>query len=630
LKLLLLFDKTMLHICCSRNLQENAGPLAEDYFGNAYLDSLREVYYDDNAHNIYPEDDCDFVGRYDILVNGQLNSFQETSTEEADVDSEVSSPSFANDALVLMLRNALNKNSKFSSFNEDKTKVHVHVVDENPIDTNFNSENFQYVYPTPAVVSEEEMNSIEEESNNDQGKDKKQDDDHCTYANTEFSSSSCSTMDTLCVATKPTKSSSDVDSSEEHSKENIPLLVTKDVTVTGELSTKQPNFNIDFFPVHQAAPPIQMVVFKRLAPRSTRKGKIAKQMSSNSSRKSANAPISRQLRGRRMKKSSNQPIHICLYEAVKRHESAVPVLRKKTKALLHDSVHLRLYNQSKKRQEEEKRQRQLTKDQDSQNKALLQNTLLTRPPNAVHLRLYSKSEQFQQEGKEIRMRIVDNHSGKRKKTTGNLIIRPNPTQLRLYKHTTKSQIYSLKALEEGLTDISKELLPRRTNIGPSPTQLRLYEQSKKLQQEGKQRRNNAVNKVGNTTPPQVSGSIGGPTPTQIRLYNKSKHLQEEGKRRRKRSEEKIKALNSSKAFIVSQNSRPSGAHTHRYRRSREKCVDGRQHRMQVSARIPTSLPQPPFQRKYSSRFHELRIKRDSKRSHLQGMLKVVTKQFSSK
>jgi len=289
-----------------------------------------------------------------------------------------------------------------------------------------------------------------------------------------------------------------------------------------------------------------------------------------------------------------------------------------------------LYNQSKKRQEEEKRQRQLTKDQDSQNKALLQNTLLTRPPNAVHLRLYSKSEQFQQEGKEIRMRIVDNHSGKRKKTTGNLIIRPNPTQLRLYKHTTKSQIYSLKALEEGLTDISKELLPRRTNIGPSPTQLRLYEQSKKLQQEGKQRRNNAVNKVGNTTPPQVSGSIGGPTPTQIRLYNKSKHLQEEGKRRRKRSEEKIKALNSSKAFIVSQNSRPSGAHTHRYRRSREKCVDGRQHRMQVSARIPTSLPQPPFQRKYSSRFHELRIKRDSKRSHLQGMLKVVTKQFSSK
>jgi hypothetical protein len=407
----------------------------------------------------------------------------------------------------------------------------------------------------------------------------------------------------------------------------------KDVKVTGELSRKQPNFNIpDFFPVHQVVHPIPMIVFKRseasharkparedrksfpsantimsdltsvykrrkqrkVAPRPTRKGKIAKKMSSNSSRKSANASISRQLGGRRMKKSSNQPIHIRLYEAAKRQQSAVPVLRKKTKALLHDSVHLRLYNQSKKLQSAVKKGpkkeigRPVSRKQNTRapppNSAhlrlynqskKLQDKAKTGPgkesaervsrknktkaspsPNSAHLRLYNQSKKLQEEGKRRRqlnkdqdsqhkalvqkdavkqlLRNVNKQSGQRKKTTSD----PNETHLRLYNYATKSQIYSLKTLEEGLTDTSKDLQPCRTNIGPSPTQLRLYEQSKKLQQEGKQRRNNAVNKVGNN--PRL---IGGPIPTQIRLYNKSKHLQEEGKRRRTRPEEKIKASN---------------------------------------------------------------------------------------
>ena len=343
------------------------------------------------------------------------------------------------------------------------------------------------------------------------------------------------------------------------------------VAKNDQYKSKQATFRFPYLPVKQIAPPLPIITIKCAPPQEghksyhssastimsdltsvyksrrkqrkapTRKGKIAKRISSNSSRKSSSSQYSRRLqKGRRRdKKSSDYPTYNRSYEAsTMRQKQGRIAPREKSNPLHPNSVFSRLYKHSQKLQVEAKRVLSQDTEKKGRSEASPQglvdsrlskqskklrnkvNTPAADPKKSsmqmrfpTNPKIMSKENRRKKEPKteqcaqsSVLNRILSVHSESKKlpsknvttqKQTGQRKKAPSnrdETHIRLYNYATKSQIFSLKSLEEGLTDITKKMPTHRAEMKPSPTQLRLYEKSKKLQEEGRLRRHMAGKK----------------------------------------------------------------------------------------------------------------------------------------
>ncbi len=564
----------MLHICCSNKI---SGPRSEDYFGHTCC----EAHLANFDHNIYSDyDHCEYVDLNTSIVVDEksIHSFQNATVERAEETCETSK----NDALVAMLRKAI---SPKMLLNYDANFLK---IDE---------------YDNGSYCIEEKTAS------------------NCSSRSTEKTNDT-EAMDTHLITNNTGEDDSTSQISQSRPSEQKRQQLEDETLDIAEVYNH-------FLDLTEAPPPVPMIIFENSKQyldsneQSLKPTRTESQDTRSKTGAKSNGPPSKSKREEgpgSLKKKHNgseecsQPFYIRLYEDSKRlqHKQIVPANeenapKKKTRSLTPNAAQLRLYSYSKKFQEDGKRRRKLLKDNSP-----IQPTLLGKPQSDVHLRLYRTSEKFQKEGKELRMKIGERRCGARVEKVKNVQIRPNPTQLRLYKQTTKSQLYSLKAAEQE-TDLSISE-SARYNIAPNPTQLRLYEKSKKLQIEGKQRRDKAASSGDITTLQPTKISVV-PSHTQIRLYNKSKHLQEEGKHRRTICEEKINVLSTKKAFTVSRDHGTSSlGEIHINTHSQESFIslqNGK--KMKETSRNPFDVNNKAASEvSYSSRFHELRATRDLK------------------
>ncbi len=548
----------MLSTFCSKKLRQDAQVGAIEYFCSAYVDpSLRSHNYS-TRYNIDTEDNCDVVGLTDTF-------FQKSGDENNFIDSKSydSGESLENDALVLMLKSALSPK--------------IDLLLSRAEDTNADN----------SLVESTMRTSMDCKTSNEQKSGFNKNIDANNKAITPM-------MEESCSITRREKSGYDpFDKFVETTPKEELVLAPLSMVIFKNLDPVEGNNNTtlkqSLFEATARVEHLKPIVESQNE--ATKEGHETKGSSTFKLKDEENIQASGSIIVDNSLSNKMSSAHLRLYEDCKRRRAQITKIKndavperdtkksfiEEARPLNHNSVHLRLYSQSQKLQVEGKKRRQLRESTQLENESCLHDG--------------------------NRFRSFDTqYSVQRKDTRKQLKIRPNTAQLRLYKHMTKSQMYSLKHLEEGAVDDDNVI---SAGIGPNPAQLRLYDQSKKLREEGRERRTFVESKA-ITKPPLANSpsALVEATPTQIRLYNKSKPLQEEGKTRRKTLEAKKKVLIAhNKAFMI--NGTKEGSQYHSY----GDRVDKRRHKREPIC-VNRNLPKGPIHRTYTKRFFELKLKRE--------------------
>ena len=194
---------------------------------------------------------------------------------------------------------------------------------------------------------------------------------------------------------------------------------------------------------------------------------------------------------------------------------------------------IRLYGQSKMRQEEGKQRRLQVEQQKKNDSPQSRPEMKKVQANAAQLRLYQKSIDMKKEKKEVL------HTDTKEQAPRNAA--PSETQLRLYEHS-KSRQEEGKLRRQQVED-HRHYVPesrrKLEKIQANAAQLRLYQQSvesKKTQTQilDEDHENDKPINVRNTTPSK----------TQIRLYEQSRSRQEEGRLRREEVKKQVESARS--------------------------------------------------------------------------------------
>ncbi|GFH49535.1 predicted protein [Chaetoceros tenuissimus] len=198
-------------------------------------------------------------------------------------------------------------------------------------------------------------------------------------------------------------------------------------------------------------------------------------------------------------------------------------------------------------------------------------------PSEAQMRLYGQSKMRQEEGKHRRLQVEQQKKNDSPQSRPEMKkIQANAAQLRLYQKSIDMK----KEREDVLHTDTKELLAPR-NAAPSETQLRLYEQSKSRQEEGKLRRQQLQEYRRNVPESRRELKKIHANAAQLRLYQKSVES--------KKTQTQI--LDEDRENDISINVRkttPSKTQIRLYEQSRSRQEEGRLRREEVKKQAETA------------------------------------------
>ena len=141
-------------------------------------------------------------------------------------------------------------------------------------------------------------------------------------------------------------------------------------------------------------------------------------------------------------------------------------------------------------------------------------------PSETQLRLYEQSKSRQEEGKLRRQQLQEHRHYVPESRRKMKNISANAAQLRLYQQSVESKKTQMQILDEDLEN-DKPINVRNTT--PSKTQIRLYEQSRARQEEGRLRREEVKKQAETAMSPKVRQELKNihANATQLRLYQQA-------------------------------------------------------------------------------------------------------------